>query len=414
MKLKSLLLGSAAVLALSTGAQAADPIVEFVSLGVCDALGMSGLTIESDDTCLLVSGSVNYTFETGNYTGEFFTDSEVEWQVLFEAATQTDAGPARAVIRLNDDPRGNGVFSDDADHQGVRVERAYVQFGDTTVLTAGLIGSIFDTEILDRRYGFLNFDEVDSSYLTNEVSTGGEGIQIEALIADGFTVLAALENLQVDTNRGDESGTAGLGIAYNGAGISAEAGVLLGDIFGDAEEVNYYARATAEFDAFLVRAGILVDGTDDADESRDWIASLGAEATFDMFSLSADAVFAEDSFSIGAEGGFAATDTVEVYIGAAYSESNNAAPLLMSAAFYDDAAILADEVFTVYGGVNFDVTETIVANAEVGYVDYTGGDLVYGAAGVTYAPGGNFETGVDVYADTDDLYAVTFSSSKSF
>src|SRR5690606_30385314 len=134
------------VLALSTGAQAADPIVEFVSLGVCDALGMSGLTIESDDTCLLVSGSAKYTFETGNYrpdadgfAGEFFTDSEVEWQVLFEAATQTDGGPARAVIRLNDDPR-----NDDFDHQGVRVERAYVQFGDTTVLTAGLAGSIFE------------------------------------------------------------------------------------------------------------------------------------------------------------------------------------------------------------------------------------------------------------------------------
>ncbi len=133
-----------------------------------------------------------------------------------------------------------------------------------------------------------------------------------------------------------------------------------------------------------------------------------------MFSIAADAMFAEEAFSIGAEGAFGATDAIEVYIGAAYSESNNAAPLLMSAAFYDDAEILADEVFTIYGGVNFDVTETIVANAEVGYVDYTGGDLVYGAAGVTYAPGGNFETGVDVYADTDDLYAVTFSASKSF
>src|SRR5690606_24479553 len=120
----------------------------------------------------------------------------------------------------------------------------------TTVLTAGLAGSIFDTEILDRRYGWLNFDEVDNGYLENEVSTGGESIQIEALIADGFTVLAALENLQVDsdwaadptTTATSEAGTAGFGVAYNGAGISGEAGVLLGDIFGDAEDVNYYAR----------------------------------------------------------------------------------------------------------------------------------------------------------------------------
>ncbi|WP_332714910.1 hypothetical protein [Pelagibacterium mangrovi] len=404
MKLKSLLLGSAAVLALSTGAQAADPIVEFVSLGVCDALGMSGLTIESDDTCLLVSGSVEYTFETGNYTGEFFTDSTVEWQVLFDAATQTDAGTARAVIRLNDSgTQDNGDLL-------VEAERAYVQFGDTTVLTAGRIGSIFDTEILDKRYGWLNFDEVDNGYLLgNEVETGGHGIQIEALVADGFTVLAALENLQ-----NDGEGTAGLGVAYNGAGISAEAGVLLGDIFGEVDQVNYYARAVAEFDAFLVRGGILVDGTDDANETRDWIASLGAEATFDMFSLSADAMFADEAFNIAAEGAFGATDAIEIYIGAAYSESNNGLPLIMTAAYYDDAAIVTDELFTVYGGVNFDVTETIVATAELGYVDYNGGDLVYGAAGVTYAPGGNFETSVDVYGDTEDLYAITFNASKSF
>src|SRR5690606_20575677 len=113
------------------------------------------------------------------YTGEFFTDSTVEWQVLFDAATQTDAGTARAVIRLNDSgTQDNGDLL-------VEAERAYVEFGDSTILRAGRVGSIFDTEILDQRYGWLNFDEVDNGYLLgNEVETGGHGIQIQSIVAD--------------------------------------------------------------------------------------------------------------------------------------------------------------------------------------------------------------------------------------
>lgn len=402
MKLKSLLLGSAAVLALSTGAQAADPIpATFVSLGVCDAYGISGLTIESDDTCLSISGSVEYTFETGNYGAgfgaptAFFTDSSVEWQLLFDATTQTDAGAAKAVIRLNDDP---------ATAQGVRMERAYVSFGDTTVLTAGRASSVFDTEVINRGYGALNFDEIDNGYLTNAVDTGGEVIQIESLIADGFTVMAALENLQVDGGVGVAQGTAGLAVGYSANGISAELGVLLGDIFGLADDVNYYARVNAEFDAFEVRGGVI------ADDTGDWLATIGAGATLDMFSLDVDAAFSDaDGFAIGGQAGFDATDTIAVYVGAAYAEAAG----IMTATYYDNGA-LTGETFAVYGGVEADVTETIAANLEVGYVDYTTGDLVYGAAGVTYAPGGNFETGLDVYVDTDDVYALTFSASKSF
>src|SRR5690606_33942287 len=102
MKLKSLLLGSAAALALSTGAQAADPIVEFVSLAVCDAYGITGLTIESDDTCLKISGNVSYEYRIRNVEAasplsgifapgtEYDAGAGVEWQLLFEATTQTD------------------------------------------------------------------------------------------------------------------------------------------------------------------------------------------------------------------------------------------------------------------------------------------------------------------------------------
>ncbi len=60
MKLKSLLFGSAAVIAAGTGAQAADlPIVEPVEyVRICDAFGSGYYYIPGTDTCLRVAGRV--------------------------------------------------------------------------------------------------------------------------------------------------------------------------------------------------------------------------------------------------------------------------------------------------------------------------------------------------------------------
>src|SRR6185437_9968116 len=54
---------------LATGAQAADLAKGVMtSLDVCDSLGLSGLTISSDDNCLQITGSVSYMFAWGDYT----------------------------------------------------------------------------------------------------------------------------------------------------------------------------------------------------------------------------------------------------------------------------------------------------------------------------------------------------------
>lgn len=403
MKLKSLLLGSAAVLALSTGAQAADPIASFVSLGVCDAYGITGLTIESDDTCLKISGNVSYEYRVTNIDaagalagigfipGTYYDNGAgVEWQLLFEATTQTDAGAAKAVLRLNDVPGTNGG--------DVRIERAFVSFGDTTVITAGRIGSLFDTVIQNNIYGsrhedfidFWNFDnyEIDKGFLLNEVATGGMGIQVESLIADGFSVLVALEDLEDD-------GTAGLAVAYDANGIEAEAGILVGDIYNNwaADPVNFYLRASAEFDGFNVRGGFI------ADDTGVWIATIGADATFDMFSLKADVIFDDSgAWTVAGEGSFAATDSVDVFVGAAYSDWVGA------------------EDFTIYGGAEFGVTETISARAQIGYIEFNpgGAGFVYGELGAVYAPGGGYEAALDLTATTDGDYQLTFTTSKKF
>jgi hypothetical protein len=389
MKLKSLLLGSAAVLALSTGAQAADPIpATFVSLGVCDAYGISGLTIESDDTCLSISGEVSYEY-THEDLGTYEITSAAEWELIFEATTQTDAGAAIAYIGLEGDSTVSGPLPLAGAADSMGFSEAYVQFGDTTVLSAGKKDKILDTEVLDHTYGGGDehglFDwDFDENDLVNTVAQGGHVITIESLVADGFTVIAGLEDL-------DDDGTALLAVEYDGGMFSAEAAVLLGDLYGATDPVNFYAAVTAEFDSFEVRGGVIFDDT------GYWIASLGASATLDMFSLDVDSFFEDNNdWGVAGEGSFDATDTVAIYIGAGYQE------------------VAAVDIFTVYGGVDADVTETIAANAELGYVDNGGADYIYGAAGITYAPGGGFETSLSAFADTDDHYKLTFEASKEF
>ena len=395
MKLKSLLLGSAAVLALSTGAQAADPMTEFVSLGVCDAYGITGLTIESDDTCLLISGEVEYEYVNEVAGGAFSTSSTVDWELAFEATTQTDAGAAVAKITFI-----NAVVDSGADTiDGVEVDEAYVQFGDTTVLSAGKKGSLFDRELVDDL--FTIDDETTGNgeeELLDAVATGGHVIQIESLVADGFTVMASLEDLQEDGE-----GTAGLGAKYDNGGISGELGVLLGDIYGDADLMNYYGKISADLDAFALSAGFLADSEDY------WVATVGAEAAFDMFSLNTEAYFdADDQWGIAGEGSFAATDTIDIYVGASYEE--------ITVALGTPPVDTDGERFQVYGGANADVTETIEVNAELGYVEDTARDeeYMYGILGATYTPGGNFETSLEAEVRDNEDYSLTFNANKSF
>src|SRR5690606_27753589 len=127
MKLKSLILGSVAAAGLSTAGFAADLGV-LTSLDVCDALGLSGLTVSSDTNCLQLSGGVSYEFQWGDFNREIsyantfdgarnsvvggsYTNAagdkfENDWESKVEAWLQavgtadSDFGPAKATIRL--------------------------------------------------------------------------------------------------------------------------------------------------------------------------------------------------------------------------------------------------------------------------------------------------------------------------
>jgi len=209
MKIKTLLLGTIAAAGLATGAQAADLAKGVMtSLDVCDALGLSGLTISSDTDCLQITGGVSYMFQWGDFnagagtaasgqgivrTGDdtfkipvagdaFGTNGRAtDWSSQMIAWLQvvgtadSDFGPAKVVIKLKSEQyrhsyNGYGFFDGDdtggattnigigengSDHAyppsdgpsaSVIFDQAYVSVGDTTILTAGKTGSIVNTD----------------------------------------------------------------------------------------------------------------------------------------------------------------------------------------------------------------------------------------------------------------------------
>src|SRR6478752_2324706 len=104
MNIKSLLLGSAAALAVVSGAQAADAVVaaepepvEYVR--VCDAYGTGYFYIPGTETCLQIEGYIRTEARFGrDKSGTSDWDFCTRGNVLFTAKSDTEYGPLTGVI----------------------------------------------------------------------------------------------------------------------------------------------------------------------------------------------------------------------------------------------------------------------------------------------------------------------------
>ena len=138
MNIKSLLLGSAAVLVAATGAKAADAIVipepepvEYVR--VCDAYGAGFFYIPGTETCLSISGYVWYQIGAGSYDNVNDTFGyygygdgwykQVRTRLNFDARSDTEWGTLRAFIRIQA-TFGSGTGDGDA-----LIDQGYIQLG---------------------------------------------------------------------------------------------------------------------------------------------------------------------------------------------------------------------------------------------------------------------------------------------
>jgi len=410
MKIRNLLLGSIAAAGLSaSGAYAADLGV-LTSLDVCDSLGLSGLTISSDTNCLQITGEVVYTFSWGDYndstdpsadltdgnggTGDKGSvawdagdgvenwDSLVEGYLKFVATADSDFGPAKAVIKL--------AFEDEDDDQNaVWVDEAYVQIGDSTVIMAGLKGSIFnasDDEPLNW-LGLFGSEIADTGVSDSlDIATGGHVIQVTADLGNGLSLSGGLEDL-------NDEGTAVGVIAYKGDGLSAHASFKAGEILdGNIDDWAVHAGFAGTFDNFKVVAAGAFDSNDY------WNVLASASATFDMFEVAVSGeATSEDEWGVGASIGATVSEGVKLNLGGRMLEEND-----------------GDQIYQVAAQVAAEVTESITLTGTVGYVDEEGDDLFYGSGKLAWAPGGDFTTSITATVNTNDAYKIETEFKKTF
>ncbi|MDB5613811.1 MAG: hypothetical protein JWQ22_1464 [Devosia sp.] len=479
MKLKSLILGSIAAAGLSTAGFAADLGV-LTSLDVCDELGLSGLTISSDTNCLQISGSVEYTFEYGNF-GDSTTiantlssratgtgsnvfgvnqdgvrnidrasfgpgsqqdwDSKVQTFLKFVGTASSDFGPARVVlnIRQRDYTRtrnGASVVGGHPDAHGMRFQDAYVQVGDTTILTAGKRASSIFNEGDDEPYNFtglFNSDDADKGVWEGPVRKEGHVIQLETQFGEGFVGKIGLEALNREdvafgsTTAAPIAGNTQAGsligvLEYAGEGVTAHisgsVGGLLDGIQTTGDTYAVHAGVTGTFDAFKLRAagaaggGYVAPGT----SWNYWNGLVSGEANFDMFkvALSAEAIGGTDSagvarstdYGFGGSVGAKVSEGVEINLGGRYfsNDSSN-----LGAAYQVAAQLIAA------------LTETIKVTGEVGVFGYGSEGAVaansdfYGQASLGWTPvGGGFSSAVTAKVQQNGAYKVTFNAKKTF
>jgi hypothetical protein len=418
MKLKSLILGSVAAAGLSTAGFAADLGV-LTSLDVCDALGLSGLTISSDTNCLQLSGGVSYEFAFGDFRTESSVagtydgnrnigigEAGADWNTKVEAwlkavgTADSDFGPAQAVIKIKevDLTRVNGVnaapgfaVDNDGERIGLYIDEAYVSVGDTTVVMAGKKGSIANLGD-DAPFNFLglfNSDAIDGKGVGidgDDTRLGGHVIQVVSDLGNGVNVGVGLENLNDDTPHTQVVGNTVVGTAgtvdrsragtlvgvlsYAGEGITAHVtGAAFGILDGDVQEWAIHAGATGTFDAFKVRGAVAYrenfKGT-----TADVLNGLASvEGTFDLFKIALSGEVANvrnapaagsnvgdyTDYGFGGSIGVNVSEGVDINLGARY--------------FFDDTnTVIGGDKSTwqVAAQIVAAVTETIKVTGEVG------------------------------------------------
>ena len=204
MKLKTLLLSTAAAVAVVGGAQAADlSVAEPVDyVKVCDAFGAGYWYIPGTDTCIKIGGLVrmdikfhstsatDYSVATNpsssaahSASWEFATETHVN----FTAKSMTEYGPLTAFLELraqsNNNDGSNNVATAGSNPAGFADSGSYFAYLDTAYLELGMLlagrtGSIYDYS------GGFNWDwlDYDADQGTDQVrltwAMSGFGIQL--------------------------------------------------------------------------------------------------------------------------------------------------------------------------------------------------------------------------------------------
>ena len=292
MKIKSLLLGSAAALVAVSGARAADAVVipepeavEYVR--VCDAAGAGYFYIPGSETCLKFSGYVRYEMNFSNngddsegvdegITAPFETDGDGDWgkrsevRLNIEAWNDTELGPLYSRIRLgydsNPDYDGDyndiGILNGNIGGSGFAIDHAVIQLAG---LTIGKSASWWDWGFGADGDGIVDF------------GPGEVGMVAYTANAGGFGITLALE----EDNDGDY--TPDVILDVNGS--VGEIGLHAALAYNESQEA-LTAKIYASYDFGVAALGLGYQYSDDDQLGTDYLASfehvLGADISADL------------------------------------------------------------------------------------------------------------------------------------
>ena len=286
---RSLLLGSAAVLVAVASAQAADlptrkaaPAAQYVK--VCQIGDIAGFIIPGSDTCLKISGYVNAQLAMGNVRDEYYASSNVvrtpakavsdigyytRGQVVFDAVTNTAYGPLLGHLELQANS-GDGRFDAAAFPGSTVINQAYVQWAG---VTAGKHNSFYD---------YLAGGDTWKDFLSPDHS--GTPINLLAYTATfggGFSATISLEQ--------NETGNFSTAVSsnYSGAPLYLASGAPLGvrapDIVGSLDVSQGWGTAHLAGVAHNVRQEYDSLGSTDVDT---WGYGIIGGVTFNLPMLS--------------------------------------------------------------------------------------------------------------------------------
>jgi Porin subfamily len=249
MSIKSLLLGSAAALAVVSGAQAADAVVaaepepmEYVK--VCDAYGTGYFYIPGTETCLKIGGRVRFDLKAAN---SYKLDSDNGWnsrsrgEIYMDSASDTEYGALKTkfVGRFDFDNTYN-----DGTHTTTKLIQANISIAGFQV---GLADTLFSS-FTDYAGDIINDDVVSyGQFEVNQINyTYDSGTGFKAAVAvEADDTLNDAETKVVNGEDYIPNVVAGLGYSTDSFGVS-----VVGGYDERRDEGAVKGRVDGEFGAF--------------------------------------------------------------------------------------------------------------------------------------------------------------------
>ncbi|PSJ65848.1 porin [Kumtagia ephedrae] len=339
MNIKSLLIGSVAALAVTSGARAADAVVvaepepmEYVR--ICDVYGSGFFYMPGTETCLKISGYLRVDIRGGDYfarvsnAGEETYRNRVRFQLRTDARTETELGTLRSYAAINFQYQASGSARFDGDGRRLSdydnedyldIEHAYIELGGFRI---GKTDSYFST-FTDYSSGVMNdgivpygpFDTLQMAY----TYTG----------ANGFSAGIALE-------QGDEDEA----VNYTLPGFPVAPGVGAG--------------ITEDYAPYVVGGVSLKQG---------W-GKIGVVAGYDSW---------EDEVAVKGRLDVNITETASVFVMGAWDSAGDEISVNGAGVIVDNGSNFYAPWggdWAIWGGTQVKFNEKTTFNAEVGYDDF--------------------------------------------